>query len=59
MPGHNIRYALRLTTKAQGMPAHRPWTTAGVLIAAACAASYLPTRRTTQTSPADMMRSER
>ena len=58
MPGHEIRYALRLTTEAQGMPAHLPWTIAGVLIAAACAASYLPTRRATQTSPADVMRSE-
>lgn len=47
-----------VTTEAQGMPAHLPWTIAGVLIAAACAASYLPTRRATQTSPADVMRSE-
>ena len=33
MLGHDIRYALRLTTEAQGMPAHLPWTIAGVLIA--------------------------
>ena len=54
-----VAQALRsVTTEAQGMPAHLPWTIAGVLLAAACAASYLPTRRATQTSPADVMRSE-
>jgi hypothetical protein len=54
-----VAQALRsVTTEAQGIPAHLPWTIAGVLMAAACAASYLPTRRATQTSPADVMRSE-
>jgi hypothetical protein len=47
-----------ITTEAQGTPAYLPWAIAVVLIAAASAASYLPTRRATATSPADVMRSD-
>ena len=47
-----------VTTEAPGMPASLPWIVAAVLIGAALAASIVPARRATRTSPVEVMRSE-
>jgi predicted permease len=53
-----VRVLRSITTEASGVPPMLPWIVAGVLAAAAMAASLIPAQRATRTSPADVMRSE-
>lgn len=53
-----VRVLHSITTEASGVPVMLPWIVAGVLAATAMAASLIPARRATRTSPADVMRSE-
>jgi hypothetical protein len=53
-----IRALASIVTEAPGMPAQLPWVIAALLIGAAMAASLVPARRATKTSPMDVMRSE-
>jgi predicted permease len=53
-----IRALESIVTEASGMPAELPWVIAALLIGAAMAASLVPARRATKTSPMDVMRSE-
>jgi putative ABC transport system permease protein len=49
---------LPVLTDSPGLPAALPWTVAGVLGGAAVAASLVPARRATRSSPVDAMKSE-
>jgi predicted permease len=53
-----VRALRSAITEAPGVPAALPWLTAAVLIAAALAASFIPARRATATSPMDVMRND-
>ena len=53
-----VRALQSVTTEADGAPMSLPWIVAAVLIGTAMAASFVPARRATRTSPVDVMRSE-
>ena len=53
-----IRVLDSIVTEAPGVPAQLPWVIAVLLIGASLAASLVPARRATKTSPMDVMRSE-